>query len=420
MRPPLVIAAFVLTWVSAAAPAVACTCLTTSGSVVNATALFEATVDRIEGPSGPGGMSTVHLRDVVAVRGASPSVLINTGDTCAFGFRVGTRYLIDAREYMPGQYTTSSCSSTRRIDEAGALLAYLRAEPPTRPRVFGQLSPQVATPGRGPEVMTPPIAGAAVCIRGPVERTVVSSGDGAFAFADAPPGRYELTVAPPADRRDLLASRPRPFEVESSAECVEMPVSLPSSASVSGQVLDPAGQPAAGVRVELYPAPYNQWAGGLMLAATTDAQGRYRIERVPPGRYAGGLGVPYPSARNAVIPALMRSPAGDTAVVVDPGQAVDVPDLVAQPAPLIKVSGVVIAADGVQKSNLRLVLQSLDGFATARTMGGRTMGGGRFVLDAHRGVRYRVVVDHTEYTGETEFVAGEGDLAIQVLPARKR
>ena len=66
-----------------------------------------------------------------------------------------------------------------------------------------------------------------------------------------------------------------------------------------------------------------------------------------------------------------------------------------------------------------LVLQPLDGFASARTLGGTTGADGRFTLEANRGVRYRVLVEGGLQTvGQAEFVAGDDELEIRLAPRR--
>jgi hypothetical protein len=122
-----------------------------------------------------------------------------------------------------------------------------------------------------------------------------TDGFGRYRFATVPPGRAELAVS----HDDFAAARvelrveetgrdDRPFEVED--------IDLPEGATVSGIVLDPAGDPVRRARVGLGIAPsvivQGQLPEGFVL---TDAEGRFELRAVAPGRrrlsaYADGVG----------------------------------------------------------------------------------------------------------------------------------
>jgi len=88
--------------------------------------------------------------------------------------------------------------------------------------------------------------------------------------------------------------------------------------AVTGRLLAPNGRPAAGVRIAAVPADDKTGAAALFGITQTDANGRYRIEKIPPGRYyifAGLIDLPnyYPNTT-----VLNRA----TAINVDPGSTV--------------------------------------------------------------------------------------------------
>src|SRR6187399_1903865 len=62
-----------------------------------------------------------------------------------------------------------------------------------------------------------------------------------------------------------------------------------ATASVEGRVLTEDGMPAVGVRVTAQSVPDTavaaRDAGVMVSIVQTDASGRYRLERIPPGRY---------------------------------------------------------------------------------------------------------------------------------------
>ncbi len=421
--PPQVVQAFLLMLVSLAmVPAVseACTCVSQGcGSVLATTHMFEATVIAIEAPATAGGDRVVRFADMLPVRGdAAPTfVLAGDGASCDYRFTVGVRYLIDAYEVQPGRFSVSSCSHTKPLVAAGGILAYLSESSPTRrPRVWGRISSSEAGDRwMGPG--GPPVAAAGITLSGPVTKRTTANANGEFSFSGVPDGAYTLSVAVPIDRPDVESPAPRTFTLDEASACLDLDVVAPSAARVSGIVVDAAGAPVAGVRVELFPSPYDQYAGGIVIAAETDADGRYEIDRVPPGRYVAGVGVPYPSERNPIAPARARGTDGSSLLTVGPGGRIDLRPLVAQPAPPVTVSGLVSAPQGTRVGGLFLVLQPLDGIATARVGGFRTLADGRFTIEAHRGVSYRVLVESGQrVVGRAEFVAGDEALEIRLGP----
>lgn len=399
------------------AVAAACSCVSQPcGSVIESGGtLFEGTVESVA----PGGLEGVVVRfsDVRAVRGIAPVVVTTArgGGSCGYGFIVGRRYLVDARARTSGGFGVSLCSNTRPIEYAQGMLALLAAPAETRRRVFGRLVTSAAgSSGRGPA-----IEGARVRLTGPVPRETTTSANGDFTFVGLPDGDYRVEVILPADRQDVVTPRPAAVSLGSFDQCASVDLVATSTARLSGTVVDAVGRPMAGVWVELYPWPYNQWAGGRVIGATTDAAGRYAIDGIPPGRYAGGLGIPFPSERHAIAPALLRAADGEAVVVVLPGAALVMSPLVATAAPLVAVTGRVSAPAGMRVEDIELVLNPLDGFATARTYGGKTGADGRFEIQAHRGVRYRVVAEAaTRIVGQADFVAGDEEIEIVVRPPR--
>jgi len=398
--------------------ALACTCVSPGCGSVSATAhLFEATAARIE--TGAGGERIVHLTDVRSRRGDSaPAFVIGgNGVDCGFQFRAGVRYLIEA-EPDGGRFSVSGCSQTRPLAAARGLLAFLATPATSEHRqIWGRVS---ADDIRGQGLGWPggrPIGGATVTVDGPVQRRRATSEDGAFSFDDMPHGTYRVTVEVPGEQADVLSPPPQTLTLRAPATCAEVNVVAPSAARVTGIVVTPDGAPADGVFVELFPAPYNQWAGGFVHGAVSGPDGRFTIERLPPGRYVGGIGVPYPSPERAVAPVLARSLSGGAVLDIAPGMALEVAALVARPAPQIAVVGRIVAAPGTTDVERLLILQPLDGLATARTLGGRASRDGTFSIRAHRGVRYRVLVEEgTAIVGRTEFVASDAPLEIRLDP----
>jgi hypothetical protein len=258
----------------------------------------------------------------------------------------------------------------------------------------------------------PPVSGATITLSGPVERRTTTSASGGFTFVSIPDGTYRLAIEVPADRPDVASPPAQTFTLDRTTACATVDVLAPSTAKVSGVVRTESGTPAPGVRVEIFPLPYDQWAGGYVTAATTDANGRYSIERIAPGVYGGGVGFPYPRESTPFSPVSARTSEGTTDIVVTPGADVQLRPIVVRPAPLVRVSGQVTGSLGNSVDDLILVLSALDAFPSSRTYAGKPDGSGRFTLSVHRGVRYRVRLVGAGRRGTTEFVAG--DEAIEV------
>jgi protocatechuate 3,4-dioxygenase beta subunit len=98
-----------------------------------------------------------------------------------------------------------------------------------------------------------------------------SGADGVVLMRGLPPGNYSLVAAHPA----WLASKPMPLALR-DGELVRAEVELGAGASLSGMVVDTADMPVAGVVVQA--APQHD------ASATTDAEGKFSIAPVEPGR----------------------------------------------------------------------------------------------------------------------------------------
>lgn len=408
--------------VSTPATVDACVCMTSCGSILQAELLFEATVvDVVAAPSGS-REQIVRLADVREVRGVgAPTDLVSSvGDSCAYRFKVGMRYLVDARQFQAGRFSATSCGNTMPLADASGALAFLQApSPDRRPRLWGRVvSPFAnhylprATPPRG-------IAGAVVTASGPVTRSVATTPQGDFAFpsAELPDGDYDVTIGVGAGEGDVRAPAPQRVTLANGA-CAALSFMAPSSARVGSRVIDRAGAPVPGVRVELFPLPYDPYVGGIVTAADSDADGWLTIDGVAPERYAGGVAAPYPRDSAPYVPALLRASDGSTEIDVAPGATVELPPVLAVDAPRITAIGRVLSAPDTGVADGFIVVSALDGLPQGRTGGARTDAEGRFTIVLHRGVRYRVMVEiRGRVVASTDVVAGTEPIEI-LLPRR--
>lgn len=421
MRVLAVTAAWMLLAVPSAADA--CFCSPRCGSILQSTTLVEATVVAIQSPPSGLGEAIVTLTDVRVVRGtAAPDRLVmGAGDTCGYDFKIGTRYLVDAHEFQPGRFGASLCGNTRPLADAKGLLAFLAApRPELRPRVWGRVISAPANRFLREAGAPSPVGGAVVTVSGPVTRTVTTSADGdfSFAFGELPHGTYTVVVDVPASRTDLGAPRVETVTLGPMFECVSLTIAVPSTARLSGRIIDDDGRPLPGVVVEIFPLPFDWWAGSIRTAAVTDAEGRFAIEALAPGRYGGGVAMPFPNADVPYRPARLRAQDGREDIEIRPGAAVEAPALAVVAAPRISVPGRIVVAPGDSAAGLFVVVAALDGFPQARTGGVTTDADGRVRLDLHEGVRYRVEVERGGRVVAARDIVARRDVEVRVRVPR--
>jgi hypothetical protein len=146
---------------------------------------------------------------------------------------------------------------------------------------------------------------------------------GRFVFADLRGGqRYGISAARPGflagtigGAFDVPARRPL-LELADGQWIQDADISLWPGGSISGLVTDDRGEPVAGVRVHVVPVIHVAGRRRLMIGpgTATDDRGRYRIGRLPPGRY---LTMAPPAAHAS---AFSTPPSGlDTALELPPG-----------------------------------------------------------------------------------------------------
>ena len=116
---------------------------------------------------------------------------------------------------------------------------------------------------------------------------VITDGDGRFVFHDLPKGATQLS-ATAAGYLDRAASGvpTRPIQLEDGQHLDGVRLRLLKVASVSGVVLDEAGEPAVGLTVRVLRREVPQGIPRLTLSGfgRTDDRGLYRIDNLPPGQ----------------------------------------------------------------------------------------------------------------------------------------
>jgi membrane-associated protease RseP (regulator of RpoE activity) len=121
-------------------------------------------------------------------------------------------------------------------------------------------------------------------VSGGVRRTALTDAEGHFRIADLAAGPAHLAVAHPDYAEAELDFVVTPTGRADRPQTVE-PVDLDEPGSVEGEVVDHEGEPVSGARVAVGVVPTFLPTGALPASmAQTDANGRFTLPRVAPGR----------------------------------------------------------------------------------------------------------------------------------------
>jgi hypothetical protein len=196
-----------------------------------------------------------------AVRGIQgPAVEVRTGQgggDCGFDFKIGQRYVVYAYRPKDGTLGSGICSRTRLAAEAAEDLAYFAALPPTGSgaRMFGTVKHWEHDPANRNTVQHGPVADVQVLLRGPRGTySAMSDTAGKYAITGIPAGAYEIDVLPPPAFSGRAT--PRKVEFTDPRACRAEDISLRYDGRIIGVLLDAAGRPAPGVRLDFIAAEH--------------------------------------------------------------------------------------------------------------------------------------------------------------------
>jgi Carboxypeptidase regulatory-like domain len=312
---------------------------------------------------------------------------------CGYPFTRGGRYLVFAYESSDGTLTVSICSPTRHMGGMNGDLKYLRALKAAGHqigRLKGRATYVEGSPsGAGPRPR--PFVGARIFAHGDGRTIdVVSDREGRFEIL-APPGKYTLDIQTPDG---LYAQRSRQdVWILDPESCGEIAVRIHPDGHVSGRVVTADGVPIAHIAVKLGDMKdVSRLGSSYGKSARTDALGRFRLEKLPPGQYALGLLIPQlPDKSKPQTPVLMTSATSGAvpwSIDVTVGGRVDVGDFVVRDIPkLVTISGIVVdlSSQPVRSATVEIVL-----FANRRVTIASvpTDDSGRFAFAAIAGAKY--------------------------------
>jgi protocatechuate 3,4-dioxygenase beta subunit len=359
------------------------------------------------------------------------------GQSCSLSFAVGQEYFVFTERAdsigasRPGSLTTGSCSRTRRVEDAGADLAYAR-ELKQGGAPTGYISGQVVVTrrdlaGRMTGVGMPAPGITVTITSDGATDTVVTDAAGAFRVESRGPGSYRVSSDVPDrfysdDPESLVTLRdPR--------SCAHVGAVLHDNGQIAGRVVDAAGRPVAGLTIELGAVGSTGSAStkpdGRSRAGrrtVTGRDGRYTLARLPRGHFV--LSVPgVPSGAAPGRPTRVYYPgvetlAASTRLTLASGERANLPDLRIPPRHrFLAVSGVVFDTSGRPAEGARVYLKGAgdgDRIVSEPVIADFM---GAFVIAARAGVEFQLFAERVrpesgssrvDSSDPVQFTAGDG------------
>lgn len=280
-------------------PQIGCPQLGTPGGPVFLGRVIEVSKPVLIGGSDPAIQRKARIRVDETFGGLAPDqreIEIVTGlggGDCGVPFQPGEEYLVDAHTGKDGLIHASICSSTGRIDWAGAKIQMLRGLRDSRkvPSLFGQIKRVVRNFRGSIETKDPePMAYAVVRVKSEEGSYETQADvDGFYAFHSLPAGRYEFAPdLPPGTTLSWYIGSNRPLlPIElSGSGCRESDIQVFASGSIQGRVLDSMDRPLPSVLVYIVPAAVKQLPKRRQRYGESQGKkGYFEFVHIPPGEY---------------------------------------------------------------------------------------------------------------------------------------
>jgi len=213
------------------------------------------------------------------------------GGDCGYEFEKGAHYLVYAyRDEKDRRLYTGICSRTRPLADATEDLEYFKNIPAkgTGATISGNvLVLSAPLKYKGGLLDVKPLSGIKITVVGknPRAKTTTTDKDGNYRIEGLEPGKYKVSADIPASISEY--SQREVEVVDRGCAGTEFRGSL--NGVVSGKLTDAAGQPVAGIKVDLIPqdqayseSPQGKWT-------FTRDDGTYQIDWLPPGKYIVGV-----------------------------------------------------------------------------------------------------------------------------------
>jgi hypothetical protein len=333
------------------------------------------------------------------------------GGDCGYHFEMGERYLVYGYARKDGDpISTGICTRTAPLAGASEDLQYIAGL--SRPKGGGVIFGGVSKPRRetrddgGQQIkvnVQVPQAGVKVSVAGE-GGTYEASTDaaGRFRFEALPAGEYVLRLVPP---ETLYVYGPERKVKIGDGGCAVEHFTVESNGRLTGVVYDAEGRPFARAALLLSEAEHgkDRWRGHIA-HATSDAEGRYKFEGVPPGRYILNMrfdgqetssASPFPNVYHP----RTRDPSEAAVIEIGEGELINDYHLRLPPPPAERlVEGVVVWPDGSPAEGVNLNYRA-SGHEHA-SYGVKIAAGGRFSFKAYEGLVYTIQASYRSAKGE--------------------
>lgn len=403
-------------------PADACTCAgepPPCEAFSGATAVFVGVVlDAAQQKEHKNEDGTTSVYDVGSIRfqvteafsGVTSSIVVISSGTggadCGYWFKRRESYLVYAFG-EPEQLSTSFCTRTAPISDAGEDLVFLRNLPKTGTggALFGVVNRVVGDVEHGPTEVSP-MVGVKVIIEGArVRRELFTDADGRYGANGLPEGEYDVRLDIPANLASIsrgdTADRYGTYSGHEKTRvydrgCIRNDFGVQSNGRIGGKLTDAAGKPIKELIVDLV----NVAAADKGWFAVTDSEGRYEFRMVQPGRYLLGVNLQQvPDDQNpysrTYYPGVVEE---DKATVIDVGDGEKIEGLnLVLTSQLIEraVVGVATWPDGRPANGARVFFELRDEPGRSRPKQAEAGADGSFSLSLFDGRAY-VIFAHVE------------------------
>lgn len=224
------------------------------------------------------------------VEGKEVDVLTGAwGGDCGYDFEPGTKYLVyGGRAEGKPWVSTSICTRTRPLAEAGEDLGFIRGIPgaPAGGEIYGSARRYSVNLETGGSEEAGAITGAKVTATSAGRSVEEMTGtDGGYHFRGLAPGEYKVRVALPPN---LSPQEEQTVEVHDRG-CARIDYRAVVDGRIVGRALDSRGQSPGIITLDLLPLAEGKQLRALW--AITEPDGRFEFKDLPPGRYVLGVNV---------------------------------------------------------------------------------------------------------------------------------
>lgn len=233
------------------------------------------------------------------------------GGDCGYWFQRNETYLVYG--YLikdTNKLYTHICTRTRPLSRATEDLEYLRSLAGAKPgaTLYGSLYRYIGDPEYGPVQEGPKMAGVKIVITGEGKTIeAVTNDKGEYRVSGLSPGEYDafpqlpdnLSAVSSRDEKDNFGRFTGRERIRlTDLACSEENFSVEFNGTISGRILDSAGEPAREVHLRLGredDPDKERWTW-------TDKEGYYEFVRVPPGSYLLGFNLTWAPDKDGPYP----------------------------------------------------------------------------------------------------------------------